>query len=106
MSRMLEVEGSYQLLLIIDKNEDVDNLAKEFGYVNVAIEIRNMITDGFVFNDGVSFKLTEKGKAQLDHLEKVVLMKHKGWIFPKNDEKIPPIGENVIYLPSNLEILN
>ena len=106
MSRVLGVEGSYQLLLIIDKSEDVDNLAKEYGYVNIAIEIRNMISDGFVASDGGSFRLTEKGKAQLDHLEKAVLMKHKGWIFPKNDEKIPPIDENVVYLPANIEILN
>lgn len=105
MSRMLGVEGSYQLLLIIDKGEDVDSLAKEYGYVNVAIEIRNLITDGFVFNDRGDFRLTEKGKAQLDHLEKAILMKHKGWIFPKNDEKIPPIDENVVFLPTNIEML-
>lgn len=103
---MLGVEGSYQLLLIIAKSDNVDNLAKDYGYVNVAIEIRNLITDGFVINDGKCFKLTEKGKAQLEHLEKAVIMKHKGWIFPKNDEKIPPIDENVVYLPTNLDILN
>lgn len=103
---MLGVEASFQLLLIIDKSEDIDNLAKEYGYLNVAIEIRNMITDGYVVNDGGNFRLTEKGKAQLDHLEKAVLMKHKGWIFPKNDEKNPSIDENVIYLPANIGILN
>lgn len=32
-------------------------------------------------------------------------MTHKGWIFPKNDEKISPISENDIYLLSNIELL-
>ena len=105
MSKVLKLEDYYRLMHIIDSGDDIDKLTEEYSYLDIAIEIRSMIEDGYVVKEGKSLVLTEKGKAQREHIAKAIQMIHKGWIFPKNDEKILPISENDIYLPSNIDLL-
>lgn len=106
MSRLLKLEDEYLLLRSIDDSKEIDGLAVKYSYVSIAIEIRGMIEEGYLTKNERNLVLTEAGKAQLEHLEKAILMTHKGWIFPKKDEKISPINENDVYLPSNLGLLD
>lgn len=105
MTKVLKLEDYYRLMNIVDSGDDIDKLAEEYSYLDIAIEIRSMIEDGYVAKEGKNLVVTEKGKAQREHIAKAIQMTHKGWIFPKNDEKISPISENDIYLPSNIELL-
>lgn len=73
---------------IVDSGDDIDKLAGEYSYLDIAIEIRSMIEDGYVAKVGKSLVVTEKGKAQREHIAKAIQMTHKGWIFPKNSSII------------------
>lgn len=99
------LEEEAYLLQVIKGDGNIEPLTGKHSYIDISDEINNLIQAEYAVFDNASLKLTEKGTERLKNLHKSLKRRKNGWIEPKIDERIEKIGENDIYLPSNIKKL-